>query len=459
MQPAINHLTAKKYRDEDIVFIPFSSRKKWLVAHPFAVPSLECDGKGNICITPRLAASSARGDSLQPKKRKRGGSRFCKSSVLTDDLRDELHIQIFKYFCWLFTKLLNVESTANGRQKLSSCGFTVLGIQTLLSTFKSVLPILNNQPLSTNNHEMTEENLGEECDVPFLEQGVEENLARLMDGSKSESVAYDSERYDFDVMLQKLAQYKSEIGNCNVPQNYKQDPRLGKWVQKIREKKKELDFQVPVNSGNRTVLHLTEERIRCLNELGFEWIRQGQTRISWEERYKNLVDFHQTHGEWPKRGSLADWARKQRSLYAARDINFMNKRFSLLNDVGFDWDPTGVHKAKVLKWEDGFEQLTKFGQIHGHFNVPLALVVGENSCLYRWVQLLHVNGHNCTEVTIDVDLEQNTTVNTDNTDEAIEDGSPVDRSAAVDVSHGTAAFNANDETMRHPTHFVTLAAS
>jgi hypothetical protein len=52
--------------------------------------------------------------------------------------------------------------------------------------------------------------------------------------------------------------------NCNVPQKYKDNSKLGRWVNKQRKKKKN-----PTKYG-----HLTEEQIQDLESLGFIWNQQ-----------------------------------------------------------------------------------------------------------------------------------------------------------------------------------------
>jgi len=61
-----------------------------------------------------------------------------------------------------------------------------------------------------------------------------------------------------------LVQYKKQNGDCRVPQNWRHNPKLGKWVDHQRHFKK---------SGI-----LSEARIRRLDEIGFQWaeLRRGE---------------------------------------------------------------------------------------------------------------------------------------------------------------------------------------
>ena len=64
----------------------------------------------------------------------------------------------------------------------------------------------------------------------------------------------------------RLAVYKAEHGDCNVPRVWDSDPPLGRWVCAQRVKKKKLDPGDP-NSG------MTAARVDKLNELDFAWAR------------------------------------------------------------------------------------------------------------------------------------------------------------------------------------------
>jgi cobalamin biosynthesis protein CobT len=60
----------------------------------------------------------------------------------------------------------------------------------------------------------------------------------------------------------ELLHYRSQHGNCNVPQQYKTNHSLGIWVDKQRQKHKKGD--------------MSEEHQNLLNAIDFEWVR-GKT--------------------------------------------------------------------------------------------------------------------------------------------------------------------------------------
>jgi hypothetical protein len=61
--------------------------------------------------------------------------------------------------------------------------------------------------------------------------------------------------------------YKREHGNCNVPQKYEADEKLGRWVDNQRNQLKNYD------GDDETKL----ERINRLNSLDFEWGTKKKT--------------------------------------------------------------------------------------------------------------------------------------------------------------------------------------
>ena len=87
-----------------------------------------------------------------------------------------------------------------------------------------------------------------------------------------------NDRYD------ELVEYKAEHNNCLVPERYPDNKALGTWVQTQRRQ-----YRLR-NEGKHS--HLTEERIKLLEDLGFEWSPKGN---SWDDRYDQLVEYKAEH--------------------------------------------------------------------------------------------------------------------------------------------------------------------
>ncbi len=66
----------------------------------------------------------------------------------------------------------------------------------------------------------------------------------------------------WEKMFSLLEEYKNQKGDCNVPHHYPANPQLGWWVHNQRSRK------------------LSEEKIRRLNEIGFQWeIQKGRRAL------------------------------------------------------------------------------------------------------------------------------------------------------------------------------------
>jgi hypothetical protein len=98
-----------------------------------------------------------------------------------------------------------------------------------------------------------------------------------------------------------LKQYKEIYGNCNVPDKWKDDRSLARWV------------------GRQRGLHLTmkEERRAALDAIGFDW---NPLETAWQQQYQKLVKYKEEHGDcnvpegWKKDPTLAKWVATQRSI-------------------------------------------------------------------------------------------------------------------------------------------------
>jgi predicted helicase len=105
----------------------------------------------------------------------------------------------------------------------------------------------------------------------------------------------------WDYMYGKLVAFKERFAHCNVPDNRKEDLQLAHWVGNQRQLKKR-------NS-------LSSERIRRLDNLGFEW--EPKT-AAWEETFSRLVEYQKYTGncrvpqQWPEDQHLANWVGTQR---------------------------------------------------------------------------------------------------------------------------------------------------
>jgi hypothetical protein len=108
--------------------------------------------------------------------------------------------------------------------------------------------------------------------------------------------------------LSELAEYRKICGDCNVPQKYSENYKLGQWVGTQR---------------TQYTLHLEEKRssmtlsrIQELESLGFEWDSYG---AAWEDRLSELAGYRTEHGHCNvpfndcENTKLANWVQAKRS--------------------------------------------------------------------------------------------------------------------------------------------------
>jgi superfamily II DNA or RNA helicase len=162
----------------------------------------------------------------------------------------------------------------------------------------------------------------------------------------------------------QLQAFKIIHGHCNVPYDWPDNPQLGIWVSEQRKNKKQ---------GK-----LNEERIKCLDEVGFIW---DHLVALWEQRFTELKEFKATHGhcnvpyDWPDNPELRTWVGEQRKKKKRNQLR--EERIYRLEQLGFVWDTLDA------AWEEKFSELKVFKDIKGHCKVPKRWT--ENPQLGRWV--------------------------------------------------------------------------
>jgi hypothetical protein len=177
--------------------------------------------------------------------------------------------------------------------------------------------------------------------------------------------AWNEQDIKWDTSFQKLVKFKSRFGHCDVPQYWKEDPALGKWVNKQR------------------VLHskgtLQPDREVRLNELQFSWSKQD---IKWDVSFQKLVEFKTRFGNcdvpqyWEEDPALGSWVARQRVLESKGRLQ--PDRQARLNELQFT-----ARSGKDIEWNILFQNLVEFKSRFGHCNVPQGWK--EDRFLGRWV--------------------------------------------------------------------------
>jgi hypothetical protein len=204
----------------------------------------------------------------------------------------------------------------------------------------------------------------------------------------------------WEAQLAKLKKYKRKHGNCNVPQSWAEDARLGTWVRTQRTCKKALDRGDP-SPG------MTVGRAARLEALGFAWARSKggaalPNEAAWEAQLARLAVYKEAHGDcsvpkgWAEDPRLGRWVMSQRAYKKALDRGDPSERMTAaraakLEALGFAWALSAATMSKHqsegqrndASWEAQLAKLKKYTREHGDCNVPQGWA--EDLRLGRWV--------------------------------------------------------------------------
>src|SRR5205823_3571650 len=126
-------------------------------------------------------------------------------------------------------------------------------------------------------------------------------------------------------MLAALKEFKREHGHCDVPQRWRENPKLARWVANQRSRKR----------------RLSEDLVRQLDEIGFIWQAQ---EVQWQEMFGAMSQYRRIHGncnvpsKWRDNPQLGKWATHQREFQKTGTLS--EDRIHRLNEIGF-WPSAG----------------------------------------------------------------------------------------------------------------------
>lgn len=149
---------------------------------------------------------------------------------------------------------------------------------------------------------------------------------------------------------EQLKQYKSKKGDCNVPGTYEENQPLANWVNYQRR--------------SRLYTKLSKDRIKMLNDIGFEWTAPPRQNIAWNEKFQELKLYKSKHGDcnvpaakynkYNKNQPLGYWVERQRTRY--KHSTLAEERINMLNDIGFEWTvPPKANKTASNKKTEELE--------------------------------------------------------------------------------------------------------
>ena len=150
--------------------------------------------------------------------------------------------------------------------------------------------------------------------------------------------------------LKELKAYKKKHGDCLIPYNYEQNPKLGYWVSRQRKEYKKWLRGVHAK--------ITQDRIDQLNEIDFVWEVGSNRRDDtlWRQHFNELVKYKKKHGDclvpnkYEHNKQLGNWVGNQRYQYKkwlnGVHTSITQERIDQLNDIDFAWDARFERKSK-----------------------------------------------------------------------------------------------------------------
>jgi hypothetical protein len=152
--------------------------------------------------------------------------------------------------------------------------------------------------------------------------------------------------------LEQLTSFKEQFGHCNVTKRHgacpdDKDAQLGTWVMDQRTVHRFLRQGKPSR--------MTPDRIRLLDNIGFQWTALKTQPLTFEERFEQLKEYNEAHGHCnvPQKckdspTGLGNFVLDQRRIYKAvmSGQPLKNKKISeaevhgriqQLTDIGFEW--------------------------------------------------------------------------------------------------------------------------
>lgn len=233
---------------------------------------------------------------------------------------------------------------------------------------------------------------------------------------KALGIAWDAREVYWATMFGELLKFKAKYNHCNVTQSYSDNPQLAMWVKTqrvsyrkrrlgkdtvkrledagfvwnpdesqwekmfqelVRFKEKHGHCNVPLGSPNKTLFgswisnqrsdykkgNLNRNKVQKLSKLGFVW---NTSEAQWEEKYQELVDYKQEHGNcnvlsgYSENPRLGLWVANQRH----RKDKLDKSKIRRLEKLGFMWKPYESF------WEEKFQELVGYKKKYGHCNVP-----------------------------------------------------------------------------------------
>ena len=170
----------------------------------------------------------------------------------------------------------------------------------------------------------------------------EDRIERLSSlGFTWSSQKHSTDQRKWDKRFKELKEYKRKRGNCDVPNRYTDNPPLGQWVHKQRQRKGKL----------------STDCVKRLEGIGLNW---GKTLMGWDERFKELEAYTVENGDcnvparYPANPQLGKWVSMQRYLHKRGKLS--QGHVVRLEELVFQWAVRrGPKKSAHVPEEDSNE--------------------------------------------------------------------------------------------------------
>ncbi len=204
-----------------------------------------------------------------------------------------------------------------------------------------------------------------------LSESEIESLEKL--GFKWRVANYERNKFKkatFEERLDQLIAYKAKYGNLQV--SAKLDRSLNLFCANIRAVRRHPDRL-------NQICRLSEEKIKALDDIGFDWNPSRHPVRSFEERIQQLKAYKQEHGtlkvSQKTDQNLATFCANMRKKHPRKqnDMEKLNEeQVQALDDIGFDWDA----QAEQSSFDMRILQLKAYKEKHGHLKVSAKIDEG-----------------------------------------------------------------------------------
>ena len=182
----------------------------------------------------------------------------------------------------------------------------------------------------------------------------------------------------WDEMYQRLVRFEHEYGHVNVHAHYKTPDglSLGNWC----------TCQRRVYSGKIKGI-LTAERIRKLNELGFQW---DPVEERWLEKYRCAEAYYRKHGnllvkhdyETEDGIRLGVWIQQNRAAF--RNRRLPEDKIRMLQQIGMVWD------VSEYQWDCSYDLCRKYYEQYG-CPPPTTYIAEDGNAPGKWLSRIVIH--------------------------------------------------------------------